>query len=101
MQDAQAPGEGTERVAPLWKPIVWGLAITLGQTLGLCLLSGQPDPQQAYRSLLQWDSRLYLDISERGYRSTVPPIDDWEASNVAFFPGYPFFARAVALVSPR
>src|SRR5260370_23309192 len=98
MQDAQAPQCGTARRSPLRQPIVWGLVLTLGQTLSLCLLSGQPDPRQAYRSLLQWDSRLYADISERGYRSTVPPIDDGEASNVAFFPGFPFFARAVALV---
>jgi hypothetical protein len=62
------------------------LALTCGQVLVACLLSGQDGPRQAYLRLYQWDSRWYGSIVEQGYLKT-PLYDD--QSNPNFFPGYP------------
>jgi hypothetical protein len=93
---------GNRRARP-WQAAGWGLLITLGQILSACLLSGAGDVRTAYLSLHQWDSNYYQDIAEHGYHITLPP-GPADVGNLAFFPGYPLFARllarALGLASP-
>ena len=86
---------------PNWRQAaLLGLALALGQTALVCLLSGAANPAEAYLRLHRWDAVWYGHIAEHGYRSTVPPTpQDADRSNVAFFPGYPLLARAVAAAS--
>jgi hypothetical protein len=83
------------------RAVVLGLAITLGQVLFGCLLSGRPFPGDAYGALAQWDSQWYAAIAEQGYLDRLP-VDqvpaDW--GRVGFFPGFPLFVRLVLTVSP-
>ncbi len=50
-----------------------------------------------YLALVQHDSYWFANIIDRGYGTTLPPIDhkEMEVSNVAFFPAYPLLAKAV------
>lgn len=50
-----------------------------------------------YLSLVQHDSYWFANIIDRGYGTTVPPIDhkEMEVSNVAFFPAYPLLGGLV------
>jgi hypothetical protein len=47
-----------------------------------------------YDTLIQHDSYWFANIVDRGYETTVPPINHkmMEVSNVAFFPAYPALA---------
>ncbi len=46
--------------------------------------------------LCKWDCGWYESIARQGYLSPIPPLfQNSEASNVAFFPAYPFIGRAV------
>ncbi len=52
--------------------------------------------------LTSWDGRWYLEIIRHGYPSSIPPnitYDQLEA-RAAFFPVYPWLARAVDVVLP-
>lgn len=78
--------------------LVWGLLLSLGQ---VALAVGFAHPagslRDRYLSLVQHDSYWFANIIDRGYGTTLPPIDhkEMEVSNVAFFPAYPVLARAV------
>jgi hypothetical protein len=69
-------------------------------SIGLALLAGPSrHPHANYLKLCSWDCGWYESIVKAGYHSVVPPVaQDSNKSNVAFFPGYPLFARALYLL---
>ena len=79
--------------------------ITLLQiVVTVCLLAPNGPFSFRYQSLVQHDSYWFMNIVDRGYQTTVPPIDHkvMEVSNVAFFPAYPILSgllRDVAGIS--
>lgn len=78
-----------------------GLTLTLAQlafTLFMSMAVARLSLDEAYRGLAFGDSGWYANIMERGYQSSVPPVTVDRASNVAFFPGYPWLARGVQAV---
>jgi hypothetical protein len=80
------------RPAELVQVIGWALAITLGQVFLACLLSGQGHLADAYLRLWAWDGVWFGRIVDFGYQSP-PVLAPHDEVNVAFFPGYPLFAR--------
>ncbi len=79
-----------------------GLLVTLAQ-LGLAIGFAKPEGSlgERYLALVQHDSYWFANIIDRGYGTTLPPVDhkEMEVSNVAFFPAYPLLARAVKRVT--
>jgi hypothetical protein len=85
-------------LSPL-KSVALGLLVTIAQVL---LAVGFTNPEAGswtdrYRTLVQHDSYWFANIIDRGYGTTLPPINhkEMEVSNVAFFPAYPLFADAL------
>jgi len=75
-----------------------GLLVTLIQLfLTVFLLAPEGPFSFRYQSLVQHDGYWFVNILERGYQTTVPPINHkvMEVSNVAFFPAYPALAAVV------
>lgn len=75
-----------------------GLLLTVAQlafTLFMSMAVVRLTLQEAYFGLAFGDADWYANIMERGYQSSVPPVTEGRASNVAFFPGYPWLARGV------
>ena len=85
------------RLSPL-KSLALGLMITCAQ-IAIAVGFSNPEGSLAdrYRTLVQHDSYWFANIIDRGYGTTVPPIDhkEMEVSNVAFFPAYPLLAGAL------
>ncbi len=55
-------------------------------------------PTEAYSKLCAWDCGWYTSIARYGYRSSIPPTPQKaDSSNVAFFPAFPYLARAAHL----
>jgi hypothetical protein len=80
------------------KPVLAGLFVTLAQlAMAVCLLGPEGPLSYRYGRLIQHDGYWFMNIVDRGYATTVPPIDHkvMEVSNVAFFPAYPFLASAL------
>jgi hypothetical protein len=87
------------------RALTLGLLLAVGQVVFVCATSGAATAGEAYLRLFQWDASWYSHIAEHGYRNALPPASedrespslrlDKERSNVAFFPGFPLFARAV------
>ncbi len=79
-----------------------GLLVTVAQ-IALAIAFSNPVGSwtDRYRTLVQHDSYWFANIIDRGYGTTLPPIDhkEMEVSNVAFFPAYPLLAQAVARVA--
>jgi hypothetical protein len=76
----------------LLKPLVAGLLLTAAQmAVAVCLLAPEGPLSYRYSSLIQHDSYWFQNIVERGYQTTVPPVNHkaMEISNVAFFPAFP------------
>ena len=75
-----------------------GLLVTLAQ-VGLVVSFANPVGSlgDRYLVLVQHDSYWFASIINRGYGTTLPPIDhkEMEVSNVAFFPAYPVLAEAL------
>ena len=72
-----------------------GLVLTLAQILvAVCLLAPEGPFSYRYSTLIQHDGYWFMNIVNRGYATTVPPINHkvMEVSNVAFFPAYPAIA---------
>jgi len=72
-----------------------GLVLTLAQILvAVCLLAPEGPFSYRYSTLVQHDGYWFMNIVNRGYATTVPPINHkvMEVSNVAFFPAYPAIA---------
>jgi hypothetical protein len=78
--------------------VVPALAVTLGQIVLACVLSGRSNPAEAYLALDQWDSQWYARLAEQGYPDTLPEVRA-DMAKLGFFPGYPLFARLVAAVT--
>lgn len=72
-----------------------GLLLTLAQiVIAVCLLAPEGSFSYRYSTLIQHDGYWFMNIVDRGYATTVPPINHkvMEVSNVAFFPAYPALA---------
>ncbi len=66
--------------------------ITLLQiVIAVAFLAPEGPFSSRYQTLVQHDGYWFMNIVNRGYQTTVPPIDHkvMEVSNVAFFPAYP------------
>src|SRR6202048_43510 len=77
------------------KPLVAGLILTLAQiAAAVCRLAPEGPLSHRYATLIQHDSFWFMNIVDRGYQTTVPPVNHkvMEVSNVAFFPAYPAIA---------
>jgi hypothetical protein len=77
------------------RPLLAGLFITLAQIFVVVVLLAPEGPLSfRYDTLIQHDSYWFANIVDRGYDTTVPPINHkiMEVSNVAFFPAYPALA---------
>jgi hypothetical protein len=77
------------------KPVLSGLLLTLAQmALAILLLAPEGPLPYRYSTLIQHDAYWFMNIVNRGYQTTVPPINHKvvEVSNVAFFPAYPVAA---------
>ena len=73
-------------------------AVTLAQlVLAVVCLSPEGPLPYRYSTLVQHDSYWFENIIDRGYQTTVPPINHkmMEVSNTAFFPAYPAIATVV------
>jgi hypothetical protein len=82
----------------VFKPLLAALIVTLAQLFVAVVLIAPAGPLSwRYTTLIQHDSYWFLNIVERGYDTTVPPIGHkmMEVSNVAFFPAYPAVAAAL------
>jgi hypothetical protein len=82
------------RSSLLW-PLLTGFAIMILQlAMAVALLAPQGPVSNRYSTLVQHDSYWFMNIVDRGYQTSVPPINHkvMEVSNVAFFPAYPAFA---------
>lgn len=72
--------------------------MTLAQVIvAIGLLAPEGALSYRYSTLVQHDGYWFMNIVDRGYQTTVPPIDHkvMEVSNVAFFPAYPLIAAAL------
>jgi hypothetical protein len=77
------------------RPLLAGLLVTLAQIFVTVVLLAPEGPFSfRYDTLIQHDGHWFANIVDRGYDTTVPPIDHkmMEVSNVAFFPAYPALA---------
>ncbi|MEO6873135.1 MAG: hypothetical protein ABI233_13095 [Chthoniobacterales bacterium] len=86
-------------LSPL-KCVALGLLVTIAQVF-LALSFTNPNAgswTDRYRTLVQHDSYWFANIIDRGYGTTLPPINhkEMEVSNVAFFPAYPLVTEALA-----
>ena len=85
-------------VQPVVRAAIAGLLMTLAQiVVAIGLLAPEGPLSARYGTLLQHDSFWFMNIVERGYSTTIPPIEHkvMEVSNVAFFPAYPAIAAAL------
>src|ERR1700720_94018 len=76
-------------------PVLAGLFVTFAQlAVSVCLLAPEGPLSYRYSRLIQHDGYWFTNIVDRGYATTVPPINHkvMEVSNVAFFPAYPVLA---------
>lgn len=79
-------------------PLLAGFFVTFLQlAMAVGLLAPEEPLAQRYAALIQHDSYWFMNIIDRGYQTTVPPIDHkvMEVSNVAFFPAYPAISALV------
>ncbi len=90
-----------KRFPPSIRCLVFGLLLTIAQiAIAVCLLAPEEPFSDRYASLVQHDGYWFANIVDRGYATTVPPIDHkvMEVSNVAFFPAYPVAASLVRYI---
>jgi hypothetical protein len=81
-----------------FRPLVLALFVTLMQIFVAVVLIAPEGPLSVrYDTLIQHDSYWFANIVDRGYETTVPPINRkmMEVSNVAFFPAYPAVAAVL------
>jgi len=82
--------EGSDVIRKFWvlRPWSMGLLVTLIQLfVAVFLLAPEGPFSFRYQSLVQHDGYWFVNILERGYQTTIPPINHkvMEVSNVAFF----------------
>lgn len=81
-----------------FRPLILALFVTLMQIFVAVVLIAPEGPLAIrYDTLIQHDSYWFANIVDRGYETTVPPINRkmMEVSNVAFFPAYPAIAAVL------
>ena len=84
-----------KRISGSIRCLVFGLLVTAAQIgVSVCLLAPHQDFSDRYATLVQHDGYWFANIVDRGYATTIPPVDHkvMEVSNVAFFPAYPAVA---------
>jgi hypothetical protein len=78
------------------------VVLTLAQiAMAVCVAAPADWPLgDRYTALIQHDSYWFANIVNRGYGTTVPPMDYkvMELSNVAFFPAYPMLSTFVGSI---
>lgn len=85
-------------VQPVVRALFAGFLMTLAQiVVAVALLAPEGPLSHRYSTLMQHDGYWFMNIVNRGYETTVPPINHkvMEVSNVAFFPAYPVIAAAL------
>ena len=90
------------RQIPLIRSVALGLLVTLAQVaLAVGFAKPEGSLRDRYLTLVQHDSYWFANIIDRGYGTTLPPIDhkEMEVSNVAFFPAYPLLTKAVKVLT--
>src|SRR5215472_2101308 len=83
------------RLSRFLTPLLAGCIVTILQiVMAVALLAPEAPIAKRYSALVQHDSYWFMNITDRGYQTIVPPIDHkvMEVSNVAFFPAYPAIA---------
>lgn len=81
-----------------FRPLTLALFVTLMQIfVAVVLIAPEGSLSIRYDTLIQHDSYWFANIVERGYETTVPPVNRkmMEVSNVAFFPAYPAIAAVL------
>ena len=98
------PSQVTERmkVSASLQCFIAALILTLAQIgIAVCVVAPPEWPlSDRYASLIQHDGHWFANIVNRGYGTTVPPMDHkvMEVSNVAFFPAYPLLSMLVGSI---
>src|SRR3954467_10333593 len=90
--------EAMPSVQPVVRALFAALLMTLAQiVVAVALLAPEGPLSYRYSTLMQHDGYWFTNIVNRGYETTVPPINHkvMEVSNVAFFPAYPMIATAL------
>ncbi len=91
-------GEIMKTKSAALRAVFLGLLVVLAQVFVVLVVIAPPGPLSwRYETLVQHDSFWFANIVDRGYGTSIPPIDHklMEVSNVAFFPAYPVIAGAV------
>src|SRR6266404_2871103 len=91
-------GSGVIGASWVFRPWLLGLLVTVLQlVVAVFLLAPEGPFSFRYQSLVQHDGFWFVNIIDRGYQTTVPPINHkvMEVSNVAFFPAYPAVAGLI------
>lgn len=77
-----------------------GIGIAFVQVLPTFFLSEAETISGQYLNLCNFDCGWYRNIAEQGYHSIIPPVGAHpELTNVGFFPGYPYLARGLVLLT--
>lgn len=78
--------------------VLVGLFLATLQLLLVLGVSPAKTAVESYSKLCAWDCGWYTAIAKDGYHSVIPPAgQNSDLANVAFFPGYPYLARALHL----
>ncbi len=85
--------------------VIAGTAVRAAQLAVDARADGDPEPNAGSvisQVLTSWDGRWYLEIIRGGYPSNVPPNITYEQleARAAFFPLYPWTARALDVILP-
>jgi hypothetical protein len=85
--------------------VIAGTAVRAAQLAVDARADGEPEPGAGSvisQVLTSWDGRWYLEIVRGGYPSNVPPNITYEQleARAAFFPLYPWTARALDVILP-
>jgi hypothetical protein len=98
------PSQVAERmkVSASLQCFIAALVVTLVQIgIAVCVAAPAGWPlSDRYGSLIQHDGYWFANIVNRGYGTTVPPVDHkvMEVSNVAFFPAYPMLSMLLGSI---
>ncbi len=97
-----SPSSERVKFSPALRCFLAAAALTLAQ-IAVVLYVAAPAEwplSDRYGSLIEHDSYWFANIVNRGYGTTVPPMDHkvMEVSNVAFFPAYPLLAMLIGSI---
>src|SRR5215469_5542869 len=86
------------RLSRFLTPLLAGCIVTILQiVMAVALLAPEAPIAKRYSALVQHDSYWFMNITDRGYQTIVPPIDHkvMEVSYVACCPSYPAIAAVL------